>query len=102
MGGARSGWYPRSLGAVLILFAALAVSTPVLHRLSRTEEPSGTGRQATVLFCPFCGEQLGANVFGSADCSHCGQTFTIWTAGRPSTMAQRGRTERAEASKVGR
>lgn len=73
--------YPRAMGVIIILLAAVTLAVPVLHRASRadltldatTERPTGE----VVRYCPACGSEhieLGetANV-----CQSCGTRFTV-------------------------
>lgn len=72
------GPYPRALGVVLVALAALVVTIPVLHRLSRAEiAPAATVGGARVAFCPGCGERLQSNPGPSFTCEACGKTFTV-------------------------
>jgi len=71
--------YGRALGAVLVALAALVVTIPVLHRLSRAEPrraEASAGAQA-VAFCPGCGERLPAGAGPLFSCSACGRAFTV-------------------------
>lgn len=73
--------YGRALGAVLVALAALVVTIPVLHRLSRSEaehaEAVGVATTRVVAFCPGCGERLPAGTGSAFTCSACGRAFTI-------------------------
>ena len=72
------GPYPRALGVVLVALAALVVTIPVLHRLSRAElAPAAPVSGARVAFCPGCGERLHSTPGPSFACDACGQAFTV-------------------------
>lgn len=72
--------YPRILGVVLVALAALVVTIPVLHRLSRMEiaaaERAGAVGRGTA-FCPGCGERLPTATGPSFTCDACGRAFTV-------------------------
>lgn len=79
----ESGAYPRALGVVLVALAALVVTIPVLHRLSRAElEPKPPARGARVAFCPGCGVRLPPPPGPTFTCETCGEVFTV-LAGAP-------------------
>lgn len=71
--------YGRALGAVLVALAALVVTIPVLHRLSRAEalRAEATAGARAVAFCPGCGERLPAGAGPLFSCAACGRTFTV-------------------------
>jgi len=72
------GPYPRALGVVLVALAALVVTIPVLHRLSRAELPAAAPvGGAYVAFCPGCGERLPSTPGPSFTCGACGRAFTV-------------------------
>jgi hypothetical protein len=76
-----SSLYPRALGAVLVALAALVVSIPVLHRLSRTEvERAAVAARAgagAIAFCPGCGSPLAPGTSSAFTCAACGRAFTV-------------------------
>jgi hypothetical protein len=76
--------YPRILGVVLVALAALVVTIPVLHRLSRTEiaaaERAGAVGQG-IAFCPGCGGRLPTATGSSFTCDACGRAFTVLAGG---------------------
>lgn len=78
-----SSFYPRVLGAVLVALAALVVTIPVLHRLSRTEagraEAAATAGTQAIAFCPGCGSSLPAGTSSGFTCAACGGAFTVFT-----------------------
>jgi hypothetical protein len=66
------------LGVVLVLLAAGAVATPVLHWISRpTLEAVEAQRADEARFCPFCGGRVTASVGAPAACRRCGSGYTV-------------------------
>jgi hypothetical protein len=85
-----SDWYPRAAGAVLVAFAAFAISIPVLHRLSRAAAAVvpefGSG---PIRFCPYCGQPLALSAAATAGCRRCGRTFTVHAIETPAAETVR-------------
>lgn len=73
------GIYPRILGVVLVVLAALVVTIPVLHRLGRTVAVPGQPRPTGLIvsFCPGCGARLPAGTDPTFRCPSCGRDFTV-------------------------
>lgn len=77
----NSDWFPRLIGVVSILLAAVSLIVPIFHRLSRTEAPPQTaavtenGFWPTVT-CPRCGGSL-PNSRSAIVCGDCACRFQI-------------------------
>ena len=69
--------YARALGVVLITLAALAVTVPVLHWLSRGEVALSTQPHDVVAYCPFCGGALEPSAAAFRSCIGCGNSFRV-------------------------
>jgi hypothetical protein len=73
-----SDWYPRLLGIVAVLLAAVTLALPILHRASRGElaivvaAPTGGTH-----FCPSCGRPVPTARDAAASCEHCGARFEV-------------------------
>jgi hypothetical protein len=82
------GPYPRALGVVLVALAALVVTIPVLHRLSRAElAPAAPVGGTRVAFCPGCGERLPSTPEPSFTCEACGRAFTVLAGTSPPAVS---------------
>jgi hypothetical protein len=72
------GAYARALGVVLVALAALVVTIPVMHRLSRAElAPAPPAGEIGVAYCPGCGKRLLPTPGPSFTCDGCGRAFTV-------------------------
>lgn len=77
----NSDWFPRLIGVVSILLAAVSLIVPIFHRLSGVEAsapvvpPTENGLWPTVT-CPRCGGSL-ANSTAEIVCGHCACRFQI-------------------------
>ena len=80
--------FARALGVVLIALAALVVTVPVLHWLSRGEVVLSTQAHDVVAFCPFCGSALEPSAAALRSCSACGNRFRVIPA--PPSMGDDG------------
>jgi hypothetical protein len=69
--------YLRTMGVVLIAFAAFAVTVPVLHWIDRGALAAAEAGTGAVRFCPHCGKKLAGEVRVQLECGRCGREFTI-------------------------
>jgi len=69
-------WFPRLLGVVAILLAAVTLAVPMLHRASGGEFEQALPR-ADVRFCPLCGQALPPRSGGETACASCGARFEV-------------------------
>lgn len=82
-------WFMRSLGVVMIAFAAFAVTVPVLHWIDRGAIAAVDVATGVIRFCPYCGRGLEDGTRAPLVCARCGREFTISS---PPVQATRGST----------
>ncbi|HEX5630022.1 MAG TPA: hypothetical protein VFY15_00035, partial [Acidimicrobiia bacterium] len=70
-GGDLPGGYWRSFGVVMVLLAAAAIATPVVHRMGEPATPTA------VTNCPFDGTKVDGAVGKRITCPKCGRTFEV-------------------------
>lgn len=70
-------WFVRSLGVVMIAFAAFAVTVPVLHWIDRGAIAAADAATGAIRFCPYCGRELEGDAGRPLACGRCGREFTI-------------------------
>jgi hypothetical protein len=68
--------FVRTMGAVLIVLAAFAVSVPVLHWVDRSSL-AADATTGTVRYCPHCGKQVTGEIGAYLTCGACGAGFTV-------------------------
>ena len=68
--------YLRVMGVVLVVFAAFAVTVPVLHWIDRGTEAIA-GADGAVRFCPYCGNGFEGSLETELRCARCGRAFTV-------------------------
>jgi hypothetical protein len=69
--------YWQLFAILCVLAAALAVTIPVLSRVSRRERITEAAAVGTPRFCPFCGQPHSAAVDEETACPSCDSRFTI-------------------------
>lgn len=74
--------YLRTMGVVLIGFAALAVSVPVLHWTDRAAY-ARTDVDDAVRFCPNCGRPASGAFGSTVRCGQCGRLFVVRLISKP-------------------
>jgi uncharacterized protein (DUF983 family) len=72
-----SSAYGRATGIVAILFAAVALAVPIVHRVGRGERQALVPLQACVRFCPSCGRRRTFAIAEGAACRSCGARFQV-------------------------
>lgn len=70
-GDVGGGEYWRIFGIVMVLLAAGALATPVVHRMGRTEHPDAFTR------CPFCGATVEGTTGRMFTCPSCSRRYEI-------------------------
>ena len=75
--------FVRTMGVVLIILAAFAVTIPVVHWLDRGALAAAEATTGDVRFCPYCGRDLAGEIGTDLSCSGCGRGFVVSTAGSP-------------------
>lgn len=71
-------WYPRLLGVVAVLLAAVTVALPILHRASQADrEAAAVPSTVRTRFCPFCGGPVIDVTGKGVTCGSCGARFRV-------------------------
>ena len=73
--------YLRIMGVVSIVFAAFAVTVPVLHWVDRGVVTAMDVTAAEVRFCPYCGKGIAGEHGVSVVCGRCGAEFVVTANG---------------------
>ena len=83
--------YVRTFGVILVMFAAFAVSLPVLHWIDRADIVRA-GATGTVLYCPGCGGRVDGRFGATFTCPTCEASFTVISSHgtRPSGLHAEG------------
>jgi len=74
--------YLRSMGVVLIAFAAFAVTVPVLHWIDRATIVAADVTDA-VRYCPHCGMAIAGAPGSPLHCARCDRAFVVTPAAGP-------------------
>ena len=70
----------RTMGVVLVAFAAFAVSVPVLHWVDRSARARAAASDA-VRYCPHCGKPVAGEPGSPIRCERCTRAFVVTGAG---------------------
>lgn len=73
----EADWFFRALGIVSVLLAALAVATPVLHRLDRAALAPSASSGPELRYCPACGSALAGKSAEGRACPACSARFVV-------------------------
>ena len=69
--------YLRTMGVVLVAFAAFAVTVPVLHWSDRDVLAVALGANDAVRYCPFCGRAVMGEPGVAVACGRCRANFVV-------------------------
>ncbi len=69
--------FVRTMGVVMIVLAAFAVTIPVVHWLDRGALAAAEATTGGVRFCPYCGGGLTGEIGVELSCSRCGRGFAV-------------------------
>jgi hypothetical protein len=69
--------YGRATGVVAVLFAAVGLAVPIVHRVGRGERSTSVPPEVGVRYCPSCGRPLTLATDEGAACASCGARFQI-------------------------
>ena len=73
-----TAWYPRLLGVVAVLLAAVTLALPILHRASRGDrEATAAPSRVGIRFCPSCGRPVSDVTGEDVTCGGCGARFQV-------------------------